>query len=84
MQGSLTSLYLSNKRYFEALEAVNIPLRQVKRLEDKAHLLEIHLVESRVHQALRNTPKGRSALTSARAMANSIYVPKGLQAEIDM
>jgi len=71
------------QRYKEALSVIKTAARDVKRFDDKILLLEIHLLESKVHLALQNVPKAKGALTSARSAANSIYCPPLLQAEID-
>ncbi|OZJ06402.1 hypothetical protein BZG36_00663 [Bifiguratus adelaidae] len=84
LETRLVALYLDNKMYTEALNLISSLLKELKRLDDKMVLVEVQLLESRVCHALRNLPKSRAALTSARTNANSIYCPPLLQAALDM
>lgn len=70
--------------YSEALRLVGQLLGELKRMEDKLTLVEVHLLECRIYFQLRNGPKSKAALTAARSNANSIYCPPLIQAALDM
>ncbi|KAG8759474.1 26S proteasome regulatory subunit rpn6 [Serendipita sp. 396] len=80
----LASAHLSTHAYRPALNLVNTLLPELKRLDDKLLLAEVHLLESRVYQSLKNLPKAKAALTSARTAANAIYCPPNAQARLDV
>ncbi|KAM9955541.1 hypothetical protein ACTFIW_000446 [Dictyostelium discoideum] len=84
LETKLFTLMFEAKDYANALSGLTTLLTEIKRLDDKPLLVEIQLVESRIQHALKNIPKARAALTSARTNANTIYCPPKLQAEIDM
>ncbi|GAA5964400.1 hypothetical protein JCM3765_006404 [Sporobolomyces pararoseus] len=84
LETRLVGLYIENQNYKEALSLINSLLRELKRLDDKMILTEVHLLESRVNYSLVNMPKAKAALVSARTAANSIYCPPQLQAQLDL
>lgn len=83
LQLKLSSSLYAKGLHQEAIKLINELLREYKQLDDKSSLVEVQLLESKIYHALRNIPKSRAALTSARTSANSIYCPTILQAELD-
>ncbi|SNX84402.1 probable 26S proteasome non-atpase regulatory subunit Rpn6 [Melanopsichium pennsylvanicum] len=84
LETKLIGLYFENQNYREALPLIDSLLKELKKLDDKMILTEVHLLESKVNHAISNLPKAKAALTSARTAANSIYCPPTLQAQLDM
>eukprot|EP00794_Sanderia_malayensis_P003666 gene3666-4183_t len=84
LDARLIALYFDTHAYNEALQLCARLLKELKKLDDKALLVEVQLNESKTYHALNNVPKSRAALTSARTTANAIYCPPKLQASLDL
>jgi 26S proteasome regulatory subunit N6 len=59
IQAKLAAMYFENRDFTRAMALTDELLREVKKLDDKPLLVEIHLVESRTHHQVRNMPKVR-------------------------
>jgi 26S proteasome regulatory subunit N6 len=83
IEAKLAALFLQRKEPLKAMTLIDELLTELRRLDDKQMLTEVHLTESRVYHALQNIPKSKASLTACRTAANAIYVTPLLQAEID-
>lgn len=84
LQLKLAALLYDKGLFQDGLRIITDLLREYKKLDDKLSLVEVQLLELRIYHSLRNIPKSRASLTSARTSANSIYCPTLLQAELDV
>ncbi|CAN6872508.1 unnamed protein product [Brassica oleracea] len=83
VEARLAALLMENKEYVEALALLSTLVKEVSRLDDQVLLVEIDLLESKLHFSLRNLPKVKAALTTARTAANAIYYPPAQQRTIN-
>lgn len=84
VEAKLASVLFQQDKYSEAMALLDNLLLELKKLDDKTLLVEVHLVESKVHHGLRGMAKAKAALTASRTNANAIYVAPALQSQIDL
>jgi len=77
-------LLFRQAKFKVALKIVQTLVHEIKKIDDKQLLVEVLLLETRIHHALRNYPVAKSSLTGARATSNAIYCEPLVQAQIDM
>ena len=57
IEAKLASLLLQRKKPVEALEIIDELMKELRKLDDKQMLTEVHLTESRIYHSLQNIPK---------------------------
>ena len=84
VEARLIALYFDTGMYTDVLYLDKLPLKELKKLDDKNLMVEVQLLESKTYHALSNFPKAPAALTSARTTANAIYCPPKVQGALDL
>lgn len=59
LPGGAFCRYIESSNFREALTLITALLQELKRLDDKMILTEVHLLESRVNFSLANLPKSK-------------------------
>jgi len=70
--------------YGQCLTMANELSHELKRLDDKLLLLEVHLWQSKAALAVGNEEKARNALVGARSISQGVYVRPEKTAELDL
>ncbi len=83
VEAKLAYILYVQGRYTDSLAMVDTLLHELKQLDDKQLLVEIHLLESQLYFSIRNVSKSKAALTASRTAANAIYVSPVQQAALD-
>ncbi|CDR97294.1 PCI domain containing protein, putative [Babesia bigemina] len=77
-------LLLLRRNYTAALSTLDRLQQEVKALEDKPLLLDIHLVQAKACLLVRNLVRMKIALSNAKNIASNINTPTYVNAEIDL
>jgi 26S proteasome regulatory subunit N6 len=80
----LAELYYINEEYKQGLDVITTTLVDLKRYEDNLGLIEIQVIESKIHYKSKGIVKAKSALTTVKTLITKVYIEPFLQAKIDM
>jgi len=84
IQTRLAEIYYIHEHYAKALEICNKVIFDLKRYEDNLGLIQLLLLESKIHYATNGISKAKAALTSVKTLGTKVYIEPKLQANIDM
>lgn len=77
-------VFLNVRMYSECLEKISEIIPELKKYDDRINIISVHVYESRAYYEIKDFPRAKSVLTSARALSVSTPCPAHLQAQIDL
>lgn len=80
----LAIILILKRNYTSAIALLDRLQRQVKDMEDKPLLLDIHLVQAKVFMLVRNLVRMKIAISNAKNIATNINTSTHVTAEIDL
>jgi 26S proteasome regulatory subunit N6 len=84
LQARLVRLLNDLQCYTAATKLSNELITELKKVEDKDLIIQVHLENSKAYYALSSLGRAKTSLVAARTTANAIYVSSKMQAALDM
>jgi 26S proteasome regulatory subunit N6 len=84
LETELSEILLEQKKYHEALDILSRLTAELRKVDHKSQLIEVHLIESRTFRGLGDFNRAKAALTAARTNAAAVYVSPTLQGQLDV
>jgi 26S proteasome regulatory subunit N6 len=84
LQIELSEILFEQKKCSEAIDVLSKLAYELRKIDHKSQLIEVHLIESRVFRELGDLNRAKAALTVARTNAAAVYISPTLQGELDL
>ena len=84
LETELAEILLEERQYYEALDILSRLSNELRKVDHKSQLIEVHLIESRTFRCLGDLSHAKAALTAARTNAAAVYTPPLLQGQLDL
>uniref|UniRef100_A0A914Q4Z4 PCI domain-containing protein n=1 Tax=Panagrolaimus davidi TaxID=227884 RepID=A0A914Q4Z4_9BILA len=84
LQARLVRLLNDLQCYTASTKLSNELIIELKKVEDKDLIIQVHLENSKAYYALSSLGRAKTSLVTARTTANAIYISSKMQAALDM
>lgn len=84
LETEFAEILLEQRRYNEAIEILQRLTNELRKVDHKSQLIEVHLIESRTFRGLGDFSRAKASLTAARTNAAAVYTAPLLQGQLDI